>query len=102
MTEHASEIIPLLAWMILAVGGALLGLLIWIGKRLQAKVDALPDQVSVQVSKVHDAIVKEMADMNRTHASLERDVREQFSKLDRRVTKLEVMCDMHHGRSVAP
>jgi uncharacterized protein YoxC len=98
MTEHASEIIPMLAWMIIAVGGALLGLLVWISQRLQAKVDALPDQVSVQVSKVHDAIVREMADMNKTHARLERDVREQFSQLDRRVTKLEVRCEMHHGK----
>lgn len=99
MTEHASELIPLLAWMILAVGGALLGLLIWIGRRLQDKVDALPAQVSAQVSKVHDDIVKEMADMNKTQARLERDVREQLSTLDRRVTKLEVSCDFHHGRA---
>lgn len=100
MTEHASEIIPLLAWMIVAVGGALLSLLVWIGHRLQAKVDALPTQVAAQVAKVHDDIVKEMADMNETHARLERDVREQFSKLDRRVTTLEIRCEMHHGRGL--
>lgn len=88
----------MLAWMIVAVGGALLGLLIWIGQRLQARVDALPAQVSGQVEKVHKAIVDQMADMNKTHARLERDVREQFSSLDRRVTKLEVRCEMHHGK----
>lgn len=99
MTEHASEIIPLLAWMILVVGGALLGLLIWIGDRLQRKVDQLPAQVSVQVEKVHAEIIAKMAEMNTTHSRLERDVREQYSNLDRRVTVLEVSCEIHHGRS---
>lgn len=98
MTEPVIEIVPVLVWMIVAVGGALLGLLLWIGKRLQQRVDQLPSQVSAQVSKVHDAIVKEMADMNVTHARFERDVREQFSLLDRCVTKLEVRCDLHHGK----
>lgn len=97
MQEHANDVIPLLLWMIVAVGGGLLGLLIWIGRRLQHKVDELPSQVSSQVSKVHDELIKQMQTMNDTHARLEKDVREQITSLDRRVVRLEVRCDMFHG-----
>lgn len=98
MNEHASDILPMLMWMIVVVGGALLGLLTWIGNRLHTKVEELPAQVSVQVEKVHAEIVSKMAEMNATHARLERDLREQHSKLDRRVTVLEVSHELHHGR----
>lgn len=98
MTNPVIDVMPLLAWMILAVGGALLALLIWVGQRLQAKVDELPAQVSMQVKEVHAEIVTKMAEMNATHGRLERDVREQLTLLDRRVTRLEVSSEIHHGK----
>ena len=96
MTEHAQDIVPLLLWMIVVVGGALLALLIWTWKRVQNKVDGLPDQISEKVRVVHSEIVAEMKAMNTTQAALERDLRSQFSKLDRRVIRLEVLQDIHH------
>lgn len=97
MIEHSQEIISALLWLIGSVGGSLVVLLVWIGKRIQHKVDELPAQVSAKVAKVHDELVAEMRTMNDTHARLERDVREQVTALDRRVVRLEVRCDMYHG-----
>jgi hypothetical protein len=94
MLEHAQDVIPLLLWMVVVVGGALLTLLVWTWKRVQTRVDGLPDQISEKVRLVHTEIVAEMKTMNATQAALERDLRGQFAKLDRRVIRLEVMQDI--------
>lgn len=96
MTEHAAEIIPLLLWMVVVVGAALVGLIVWIGKRLHAKVDELPDMVSVKVKSVHDEILRQMEAMNSTQKDLERDLRTGLAAMDRRVIALEVRCDLTH------
>jgi len=96
MTEHTQDIVSLLLWMIVAVGGCLLSLLIWTWQRVQTKVDNLPDQISKKVYTVHAEIVKEMRELNVTQAALERDLRGQFAKLDRRVIRLEVLQDVHY------
>lgn len=94
--DYAKDVVPLLLWMIVAVGAALLMLLTWIGQRLQKKVDDLPDTVTKQVSAVHSEIIKQMQAMNETHRGLEKDVRQQVTDLDRRLTVVEVRCGMHH------
>lgn len=97
MIDHAQDIISLLLWMIVLVGASLISLLIWLGNRLQQKVDDLPEQVTTQTAKMHDDIVEQMRKMNVTHAALERDVREQITALDRRLTIIEVTCGLHHN-----
>lgn len=97
MEFHVDQVINILFGMIGAVGAALVALLVWIGQRLQNKVDELPGIISLKVSAVHDQIVADMATMNKTMAELERDVRERFSDLDRRVVRLEVRDEINHG-----
>jgi len=100
MIDHTQDIIPLLLWMIVGTGGALLTLLVWIGKRTDKKIEEIPKNVSIQVAKVHDEIVKQMETMNETHKGLERDVRDQITGIDRRLVRVEVRCDMQHMRGV--
>ena len=97
MTEHSADIIPLLLWLIVMVGGALLSLVLWIGRRLQNNVDELPGKISEQVGAVHSEILARMDDMNKTHKKLETDMRGSLSEIDRRVVRLEVRCDMKCG-----
>lgn len=96
MIEHSRDIIQLLLWLIIVIGGGLLSLLIWIWKRVQTKVDALPSSIAEKVQTVHAEIVTEMKEMNATQAALERDLRGQFAKLDRRVIRLEVIQDINY------
>ena len=100
MIDHTQDIIPLLLWMIVGTGGALLTLLVWIGKRTDKKIEEIPKNVSIQVAKVHDEIVRQMETMNETHKGLERDVRDQITGIDRRLVRVEVRCDMQHMRGV--
>ena len=100
MIDHTQDIIPLLLWMIVGTGGALLTLLVWIGKRTDKKIEDIPKNVSIQVAKVHDEIVRQMETMNETHKGLERDVRDQITGIDRRLVRVEVRCDMQHMRGV--
>ena len=97
MTEHSADIIPLLLWLIVMVGGALLSLVLWIGRRLQNNVDELPGKISEQVGAVHAEILARMDDMNKTHKKLETDMRGSLSEIDRRVVRLEVRCNMKCG-----
>jgi hypothetical protein len=96
MTEHSTEVIQLLLWLIVLVGGGLLAMLAWTWKRVQNKVDVLPQEIALKVQTVHEEIVAEMKEMNATQAALERDLRSQFTKLDRRVIRLEVLQDVRH------
>ncbi len=97
MIEHATEVIQLLFWLIVVIGGCLIGLMGWVGRRLQDRVDALPKQVAEQVSQVHDQLLDQMRQMNDTHEKLEKDMRESLTALDRRVVRLEVRCELNHG-----
>jgi len=100
MTEHASDIIPMLWWLIVTIGGALLLLMVYIGRRWDNKIDAMPEQISKSVAKVHDDIIGQMAIMNETHTRLERDMRAQGTDIDRRVTRLESYCEFQHSRGL--
>lgn len=92
MIEHATDIIPLLIWMILAVGGALLGLLVWIGQRIQTKVDEIPMQVAKKVDGIHAELLSKVDEIKRDQAGMARDLRAEHTSLDRRVTILETRC----------
>lgn len=96
MAEHAQEIVPLLLWMVVVVGAALLALVLWVGKRMQTAVDKMPELVTKKVQTLHDEILRKMDEMNKTHKELERDIRSAMTELDRRVVALEVRCDLNH------
>lgn len=99
MKEHAADILPILSWIIVMVGGALIALVGVVYRMLEKRVDKLPDQVAGQVSKVHDELIEQMKLMNDTQKRLEHDMRESLTQLDRRVVRLEVRCDMQHGKT---
>jgi len=92
--EHASEIIPFLLWMIVMSGGAIISLLIWIGQRIQKKVDEIPDQVAEKVDKIHAELIGKVDAIQKTQSELERDLRAEYTGLDRRLTKLETRCEI--------
>lgn len=91
------QIVTLLTWMIIGVGGILLSVLLWIFLRVQKHIDDLPNTISEKVNVVHGDLVGQMVKMNDTHSKLEQDLRDQFTKLDRRVTVLEVMQGVEGG-----
>lgn len=97
MIEHATDIIPLLIWMILAVGGSLLALLVWIGSRIQSKVDEIPGQVAKKVDAVHAELLAKVDDIKKDQHNMSHDLRAELTSLDRRLVKVEVRCDMNHG-----
>lgn len=94
--------------MIVVVGGALITLILWIWRRLQKNVDAMPKVVSDSVKALHDELLKkmdtmtamhkeQMSEMNKTHRELERDIRNSLTELDRRLVAVEIRCDINHA-----
>lgn len=98
MTEHATDIIPMLIWMIIAVGGALLSLLIWIGQRIQVKVDEIPNQVARKVDAIHAELLAKVDDIRDDQHDMAKDLRAELTSLDRRVLKIELRCEATHNR----
>jgi hypothetical protein len=82
MQEHAVEIVQVLVWVLLGGGSAFLAVLGWIGKQLHGELRGIKTQIE---------------ETNRTLNAIERDLRDELSGLDRRVTKIETRCDINHG-----
>lgn len=98
MTEHASEIISLLWWMIIVIGGALISLLLWIGKSIKEKVDAIPIEVAKKVDSVHSELLSKVDGIRTEQHGMAKDLRDELTKLDRRVLKMEMRCESTHQR----
>lgn len=98
MIEHATEVIPLLYVMIVSVGGSLLGLIVWIFKRLQDKVDEIPGHVATKVDSIHAELLKKVDDIRDDQHDMARDLRAELTSLDRRVLKIELRCESTHNR----
>lgn len=74
MTQHAAEILPVVIWIMVALGSALIGLLSWIGA----------------------FVWKRLGDIAELLRAIERDLRADLSDLDRRVAKIEGRCSVQH------
>lgn len=98
MVDHASDVIPLLLWMIVAVGGALFSLIIWLGQRLYNYIEKIPTMIAEKVKQVHEDLLYQMRELGATQRKLEEDVRSKTTDLDRRMVKLEVRCELHTER----
>ncbi len=85
MIEHSTEIIQLLIWFLILIGGAFMSVLLWIGKVIK---DAIASELS--------EIKAEIQLTNNTLKNIEKDLRGDLANLDRRVTKLETRCDAEH------
>lgn len=71
------------------VVAVLIAVLGWIGSRVHSKLDQLSDRMEARLS-----------DLNKTLGAIEKDLRGELTRLDRRVTRVEARCDElnpHHG-----
>lgn len=89
MTEHADDIIRLLLWMVSGTGAALLALVSWIGLRLHRQVDELPDLVTRKLDGLHTEMVGDTRRLTQAVADIERDLRGDLCRLDRRLRRVE-------------
>lgn len=89
-------VIQVLLWMIVVVGAALVGLLMWIGNRLQKKVDEMPEQIKVHVQTTLNAVSDKLDAIGDRMQNIERDLRSDLADLDRRVVRLEALSGQGH------
>jgi hypothetical protein len=81
VVQHSQEIVSVLSWVIVAGGGLFLGLIAWIGNRLFEELKGIKEQIQ---------------ETNRTLSAIEKDLRNDLTHLDRRLTVLETRCNGHH------
>lgn len=96
ITEHAEDIITLLAWMVVVIGGGLLGMLVWIGLRIQSRVDEIPGIVHTKMDAIRDDVTGDMREMYRDFQNRLDKMDDSVVSLDRRVTRLEAVST--HGK----
>lgn len=71
-------------FLILILGG-LLSILAWIGQRVHVKLDSLQETISTKLTEV-----------NKTLTLIDRDLREDLSKIEHRVSKIETTIKINH------
>jgi sensor domain CHASE-containing protein len=81
MAEHANELIALIGVMFFL----LISVLAWIGNRVHTRLDNLTATVDAKFEQIHTVL-----------SSIERDLRGDLVDLDRRISRLETRCDLHH------
>lgn len=102
MIDHATDVIPMLFWMIVVIGGALVSLLIWIAQRIQIKVDEIPAQVAKKVDAIHAELLEKVDRIRGDQHDMARDLRAELTGLDRRVLRIEIQCGAQHQRPIDP
>lgn len=78
----ADFVLPYFVSMIGALLAALCTVLAWVGLNINKRLEAL---------------TKEVASTNGTLRAIEKDLRNDLSQLDRRVTRVEARCDIEHN-----
>lgn len=76
------NIIQSLCWLVVALGGGLGSVALWIGKQLAIRLGAIEEKLEA---------------CNTTLVTIERDLRGDLARLDRRVVKLETTCEERHS-----
>lgn len=97
MAEHSQEINYFLIWAVLALGSAFVGLSVWSVKRLIAQLDGMRTGFSAELSGIR----AEVKQTNATLGAIERDLRGDLADLDRRMARVELRCDIEHGKGHA-
>lgn len=77
---HDAALLPYIVAVLSAVFAMLLGALSWIGSQITRRLDALTSAVGVT---------------NSTLSNIERDLRGELARLDRRVSVIEARCAVH-------
>jgi hypothetical protein len=78
ITQHSIDVVSILLWCFLAVGGAFVSVLTWLGLVVARKLEKIGENMSA---------------MNATMIEIKEDVREDLSKHDIRLSVLESKMD---------
>jgi hypothetical protein len=78
ITQHSIDVVSVLLWCFLAVGGAFVSVLTWLG---------------LVVAKKLEKIGENMSAMNKTMVEIKEDVREDLAKHDTRLAVLEMKME---------
>ncbi len=81
-----TQLLTIAAALVATMFGLLCAVLGWIGSRAISKLDELVATLGTVKDELHDRIT-----------STERRISDQFVLHDRRLSKLETRCDIHHG-----
>jgi sensor domain CHASE-containing protein len=82
MAEHASELIALVGVLFFL----LISVLAWIGNRVHSRLDNLTATVDDKFERIHTVL-----------SAIEKDMRNDLTDLDRRVSTIETRCSFNHG-----
>lgn len=78
--QHSAEIIQLLLWLFLTVGGAFIGVLVWLGLRVSGRLDEIGAQIG---------------NTNVMLGSIEKDLREKIGVHETRLSVVEAWKETH-------
>jgi len=99
MDAEVNEIIKLLWWGVALTSATLVSVSVWFVKRLQEKVDDLPDQIAEKVDSLHGQLRSDTSAIRKSIGELERDVRSELTSLDRRVSRAEAFIQFAKGQN---
>lgn len=78
-TQHALDLLQIMVWLFVVVGSAFVGVMIWIGMRVESKLDG----IETQIGKTNDTLVK-----------IDRDLRAEINHQDHRLTVVETILQV--------
>jgi hypothetical protein len=87
ITQHSIDVVSVLLWCFLAVGGAFVTVLTWLG---------------LVVAKKLEKIGENMSAMNKTMVEIKEDVRKDLAKHDTRLSVLETKMESAVERRKSP
>ena len=93
MTEHANEIIQVLIWVIICVGGLFLTLAKWIATQLMKKLEGIESAIN----ETNRTLSKIEGDLRGELVSLERRHDDRFVQVERRVDSIAERCRLIHS-----
>ncbi len=97
MEEHAVEIVRLLVWILIAVGGAFVSIMVWVAGKLEATLKEKLNSIREELSLTREEVTK----TNATLTGIEKDLRKDLAHLDRRVAVIETRCEGRHSEERA-
>lgn len=91
--EVLGQLIQYMAWLLIVTTGAVVCLLIWIGKAVIKRLTG----IELQLIKTNEVLSVIEGDFQREIAELDRRKTSEITALDRRVTIVETRCENTHS-----
>lgn len=92
MIEHAPELVTLLLWALLAVGGLFVALAKWIADRLLKKLEG----IEAAIGKTNDTLASATSGLRGELVALERRHDDRIVQVERRVSLIDERCRIYH------